>query len=136
MSKHLSFRNFLAKEEESFFSGMSKIGINKDDYKKMPQYSSFFSFGKDPVNFGSYSILDYKKNEDGKITHVLVKQINDPTVSSFKFDKNHPDGERNRDNKDQKFLVPIEDLEKLLTQGQNQQAPAPGGDMGMGLGGI
>lgn len=129
MSKLLSFRNFLLQEEESFFTGMSKIGINKDDYKKFPQYASFFSLGKTPVNFGSYSILDYKKNENGEITHVVVKQIKDPQFNNLKYDKD------NRELKDEEegsevFVVPIGDLEELLTQGQQAAAPGGGGDMG------
>jgi hypothetical protein len=136
MSNNLSFKQFL-KEEESFFTGMSKIGINKDDYKKFPQYASFFSLGKSLINFGNYSILDYKKNEDGKITHAVVKLINDPHVHSLKFDKDYPSGKENKDSSDETFIVPIEELEQLLGQGQQQASPdsGMGGDMG-GMGGL
>lgn len=128
----ISFKQFL-KEEETFFTGMGKIGIDKDDYKKFPQYASFFSFKDSPLNFSQYSILDYKKNEDGKITHAVVKLINDPHVHSLKFDKNYPDGKENKENSDETFVVPIEDLEKLLTQGQQpQQSPEGGGMEDMG----
>lgn len=133
MNKYLSFRNFLANEEESFFRNMSKIGINPEDWKKFPQYASFFSVGESPVNFGSLSILDYKKNSDGQITHVLVKKINDSKVASLKFDKNNSDGTINKDNKDQTFLVSIDDLEKLLRQSEAKPADAAGADMGMGI---
>jgi hypothetical protein len=132
MSNNLSFRNFLLKEEESFFKNMSKIGINPKDWEKFPQYASFFSMNKAPVNFGSYAIVDFKKNENGEITHVVVKQINDPSVQNLKFDKNNPEGMRNQDNKDEPFLVTIDDLEELLRQSEPKPAP----DAGMSLGGI
>ena len=134
MTQHLSFKQFL-KEQESFFTGMSKIGIDKDDYKKFPQYASFFSFGNSPVNFGNYSILDYKKNEDGQITHVVVKLLNDPHTHSLKFDKNNPSGSENKDSNDEIFIIPIDELEKLLGQAQ-QPASDTGMGSDMGMGGI
>jgi hypothetical protein len=130
MSKHLSFSNFLKNEEETYFTGMSKMGINKDDYKYFPQSSSFFDFGQFPVNIGSFTILDFKKNENGEITHVKVKQIKDPQFNSLKYDK------ENRETKDDEygsevFLVPIGDVEKLLLQGQNQPPADPSGGVGV-----
>jgi hypothetical protein len=116
MNKHLSFSNFL-KEEESFFSSMNKIGINSDDYKKFPQVASFFDLGL-PVNIGSFSILDYIKDKDGKIKYVKIKKINDPKFYSLRFDKNK-EGELDKTDKNSHFLVSIEDLESLLLQGQS-----------------
>jgi hypothetical protein len=122
MTKHLSFSNFLKNEEETYFTGMSKVGINKDDFKKFPQSPSFFGFGQFPINIGSFVILDFKKNNNGEITHVKVKQLKDPQFNSLQYDKD------NRETIDKKygteeFLVPIEDVEKLLLQGQNQTPP-------------
>lgn len=119
-----SFNEFIAireQSEESFFSSMNRIGINKEDYKKFPQVASFFSLGKIPVNIGSFSILDYKKNNDGKITHVKIKKINDPKFKSLKFDKDDS-GELDKSEKNDEFLISIEDLENLLLQGQDQQS--------------
>lgn len=130
MEHHLSFSNFLKNEEETYFTGLGKIGINKDDFKYFPQTSSFFGLGQFPVNIGSYSILDFKKNDDGQITHVRIKKIKDPNFNSIKYDK---DNRETIDKEDgyENFLVPIEDLEKLLLQGQQQQS-----DPGMEAGGI
>ena len=120
-----NFTEFLVvreQNEESFFSSMNRIGIDKEDYKKFPQVASFFSLGKVPVNIGSFSILDYKKNNDGKITHVKIKKINDPKFKSLKFDKDDS-GELDKSEKNDEFLISIEDLENLLLQGQDQQQP-------------
>jgi hypothetical protein len=122
--KNISFKKFLISEEESFFSAMGKLGIHKDDYKKFPQYASFFALGRFPVNFGNYSILDYKKNENGDITHVLVKKINDSKVSSLNYDKNNNE-KLNQSDEDERFLISIDDLEELMSQG-NQQQQDPG----------
>lgn len=128
MRHYLSFSNFLKNEEETYFTGLGKIGINKDDFKYFPQASSFFGLGQFPVNIGSYSILDFKKNDAGQITHVRIKRIKDPNFNSIKYDKDNRetiDKEEGYEN----FLVPIEDLEKLLLQGQ-QPSDTAGPDSG------
>lgn len=125
--KDLSFSNFLKNEEESYFSALSdQLGINPEDFKKDPKFASFFSFGSNVTNIGSYSILDFKKNDDGKITHVLVKQINDPKVKNISY----KDDKKIKTNSDEKFLIPIEDLQKLILQGQDQPQAQPDPSMG------
>lgn len=127
----LSFAKFLQNEEETYFTGMSKIGINKDDFKYFPQSPSFFGFDNFPVNIGSFTILDFKKNDDGEITHVLVKQTRDPQFNSLKYDKDNKESE-DESSSSEEFLVPIEDIEKLLLQGQaQQQAPDQAADQGV-----
>lgn len=119
--EHLSFSNFLKNEEESYFSALSdQLGIHPDDFKKDPKVASF-SFGSNITNIGPYSILDFKKNEDGKITHVLVKQINDPKIKNMTY----RDDKKIKTGSDEKFLVSIEDLEKLIMQGQDQPQADP-----------
>lgn len=130
MSKNLSFKNFL-KEQESYFSAMKdNLGINIDDYKVDPKVASFFSLGSKMVNIGPYKIMDFKKNDNGQITHVLVKQINDPKIVNIKYIN---DKKVNNDGGNETFLISIDDLQKLLLQGQDQ--PQQSSDMG-GLGGI
>ena len=122
--EHLSFINFLKNEEESYFSALSdQLGIHPDDFKKDPKVASFFLFGSNITNIGPYSILDFKKNEDGKITHVLVKQINDPKIKNITY----RDDKKIKTGSDEKFLVSIEDLEKLIMQGQDQPQADPMG---------
>ena len=127
MSKYnISFSDFLKNEEETYFTAMNKLGINKDDYKKFPQSSSFFSFGQVPFNLGIYTILDFKRNEKGDITHAKVKQIRDKHFNSLSYDKE--DREKlDKSNEEESFLVPIEDLESLMTQANQQPAAPPEG---------
>jgi len=113
----MKFREFIKKEESSYFDSLyDQLGINPEDYKKEPQIASFFSLGSTTVNIGPYQILDYKKNENGEITHVLVKQINDPKIHNVKY----RDDKKVKDNVDKKFLIPFADFQKLLLQSQNQ----------------
>lgn len=122
MMNNLSFSNFLKNEEESYFSALSdQLGINLDDFKKDPKIASFFSFGSNTTNIGPYSILDFKKNEDGEITHVLVKQINDPKIKNIKYQ----DDKKIKKDTDEKFLISIDDFQKLIMQGQTQQPQDP-----------
>lgn len=114
----MKFREFIKKEESSYFDSLyDQLGINPEDFKKEPQIASFFSLGSTTINIGPYQILDYKKNENGKITHVLIKQINDPRIHNIKYRNDR----KVKDNVDKTFLIPISDLQNLLTQSQNQQ---------------
>lgn len=125
---NLSFTNFLKNEEAGLLDALSQqLNINLDDLKKDPKLASFYSFGANTYNLGSYVILDYKKNREGKITHVLVKQINDPKMKNVQY-RNNNIVKNSHSNK--KFLVPIEDLEKLMLQGQDKPADAGMGMMG------
>lgn len=124
---YLSFKNFLKNEEVGLLDTLSRqLGINLDDLKKDPKFASFYSFGSNVKNIGSYVILDYKKNKDGKITHVLIKQINDPKIKSVNYTSDNKIV--NSKNVNRKFLVPIQDLEKLMLQGQDKPS-----DSGMGM---
>jgi hypothetical protein len=119
---NLSFSNFLKNEEEDYFSALrDQLGIHPDDFKKDPKVASFFSFGSNITNIGPYSILDFKKNDDGKITHVLVKQINDPKIKNI----NYVDDKKVKLISDEKFLISIDDLQKLIMQGQDQPQADP-----------
>lgn len=131
---YLSFKNFLKNEEAGLLDTLSQqLGINLDDLKKDPKFASFYSFGPNVRNIGSYVILDYKKNRDGKITHVLVKQINDPKIKSIDYSPDNQIVKSKNINK--KFLIPIQDLEKLMLQGQDKPADSGMGMMG-GIGGM
>ena len=130
MEKYISFSDFLKNEEDTYFTAMNKLGINKDDYKKFPQSSSFFSFGQVPFNLGIFTILDFKRNEKGDITHVKVKQIRDKHFNSLSYDKENRE-ELDKSNDEESFLVPIEDIESLMMQANQAQASTP--DMGGGI---
>lgn len=110
----MRFKEFI---ENTFLDQLKKqLGINPKDQYKDPKIASWFSVGDITTNLGSYSIVDYKKNEKGETTHVLIKQINDPKNYSVKYVKD----QEIKDQKDKKFLITIKDLEELLLQGQQQ----------------
>lgn len=93
------------------------MGLDPRDMEKEPQVASFFSMGGKTNNIGSYRILQFKRNENGEVTHAVVKKINDPTVKKRTYkDK---DGEFSRvddEQSEEAFIVPVEDLDKLLSQ--------------------
>lgn len=115
-----SFRKFLEEQENKspYLSSLAdELGLDPRDMEKEPQVASFFSMGGTTNNIGSYRIVKFKRNEDGEITHAVVKKINDPVVKKRTYkDK---DGEFVRIDDEQgeeTFLVPVEDLDKLLSQ--------------------
>lgn len=106
-----------------------EMGIDPRDLEKEPQIGSFFSFGKIASNIGPYKVVKFKRNEDGEITHAIVKQINDPIINSRKYkDKDGNITKVDDEKGDKTFIVPIEDLDKLMSQDFQS---APGGMGGM-----
>lgn len=124
-----SFKTFL-KEEENKHPYLSSIedelGINPADLEKEPQVASFFSFNKNINNIGTYKVVDFKRNSQGEITHAVVKQINDKNIKNRQYQ--NIDGEIKRtekDSKDKTFIVPIKDLDGLMSQ-DFTQTPSQG----------
>lgn len=100
-------------EAETLVSSMQDIlGINPEDLKNEPQIATFFKMGPNGTNMGSYKVVQFKRNENGQITHALVRPISVDKVykdgGPKKLDSsNAPKGD---------FLVPIGELNKLLSQ--------------------
>lgn len=133
----LSFRDFLEEEENkaaktSHFDALAdEFGIDPEHLKNDPKVASFFSLGGDTYNLGAYEILDYKYGPNGKPTHALVRMTNqNDNRRRYKKDSKYgnvriPDAEDNKT-----YLVPIEDLQDLMTQGMGGAAAGgmpPGG---------
>ena len=124
MSK--SFRQFIEDSDKSpLLSSMEDmLGIRPEDIKKEPLIGTFFKLGKG-TNLGSYRVLEFKRNSEGKITHALVQ-----TLSMDKTYKDDEEGYLNRvPNKNAEGatrLVAIGDLDKLMGQdfSSNQQQMA------------
>ena len=117
----MRFSDFIKKEEVSYIDALKdQLGIHPEDQKKDPKIASWISLNY-TKNLGSYSIIDYKKNKDGKITHALVKKHEQPGSINYK------DNLRINRDKDSTYLIPIEDLENnIMLQGQNAQSqPSP-----------
>jgi len=124
-----SFKKFI-EEKHPYISALSdELGINAQDLEKEPQIGSFFSIGKGNINnIGSYKVLEFKRNKDGEITHAVVCQNNDLKIKNRQYQ--NKDGKmtivkKNEENK--KFIVPIEDLDGLLSQ---DFAPPPNSGAG------
>lgn len=115
-----SFRSFLEEEEQkSYISSLQdELGIRPEDMESEPQIASFFSLGGKFIdNIGSYKIIKFQRNEDGKITHAVVKKINDSNILSRRYkEKKDKIFRVDSPEENETFLVKIEDLDKLLSQ--------------------
>lgn len=140
----ISFYEFLEQQEGeedkekdtlSYVSALEdELGINPDDFYKDPKYASFFSLGSNGVNLGVYKVVEFKRNSEGDITHAVVIRNNDKAIKNKSYYSNEKDVFQVPSIKqaNKTFIVPIEELEGLMMQGNQQQSPA--GDMGgMGL---
>ena len=123
-----SFKSFLEEEEQkSYISSLQdELGISPEDMESEPQIASFFSLGGKFIdNIGSYKIIKFQRNEDGKITHAVVKQINDSNILNRRYKEKKDKILRvDAPKENETFLVKIEDLDKLLSQ--DFQPPAQG----------
>jgi len=118
---HKSFRKFIEEKNQQYpyiSSLQDELGINVKDLEKEPQIASFFAFGKGNIsNIGPYKIVEFKRNKDGKITHAVVSQNNDEAIQNRQYrDKEGDIARVNNDTESKKFIVAIEDLDKLLSQ--------------------
>jgi predicted peptidase len=118
--KEKSFKTFLKEEENKhpFISSLEdELGIPPDELDTEPQVASFFSFDKNINNLGTYKIINFKTNEKGEKTHAIVKQINDKKIKNRQYqDKNGNLIRVEKPSEDKTFIVPIKDLDKLMSQ--------------------
>lgn len=124
-----SFKTFLEEEEKSSFIGSleDELGITTDDLSKEPQIASFFSLGKVINNLGPYKILRFLKNEKGKVTHAVVLQINDKHIKNRQYKTvNDKIIKIANQEQDKTYVVPIEDLNDLLSQDFKPQGNSSG----------
>lgn len=121
-----SFKKFIEEKEQNspYISSLQdELGINIKDLEKEPQIASFFAFGKGNIsNIGPYKIVEFKRNKDGKITHAVVAQNNDQAIQNRQYkDKEGNISRVKNDVENKKFIVPIEELDKLLSQDFSSQ---------------
>lgn len=130
--KPKSFKKFIEEKEKEVSSPHldsleDELGIDPRDLEMEPQIASFFSFDGQARNIGPYRIISFKKNNDGKITHAVVKRFDLPGIKNRSY--KDEDGNMVRidaQKGEQKFLVPIGDLDKLLSQDLQPPPQAPG----------
>jgi hypothetical protein len=103
------------KEQDTLVSSLEDtLGINPEDLKYEPQLATFFKIASHGTNLGSYKILHFKRNQNGKITHAILRPLN--------MDKVYKDRDGSMKNiaggkmphKD--VLVPIGELDTLMSQ--------------------
>lgn len=148
MLNNLTFKQFLELSEPKpvthFKALRGELGIEPEEIAKVPQVASFFNLGNSTYNLSGFKILDYEYDDQGNPVSARITLINDPNIKTRKmFKKKHdkfvqmPD-----DEPDEKiYMIPIAQLEKLMTQGLEAGAgagamgpPGMGGGMGGGLG--
>ena len=116
-----TFSEFLREEENKhpFLSSIrDELGIKPSDLEHEPLVASFFSFGKTLSDIAPYKVLGFKRDHNGRITHALVKQTTDKSMSNRQYKDDGEGGFVKIDGTpdERKFLVGIEDLDKLMSQ--------------------
>lgn len=128
-----SFRKFVEEKETSsphIDAMQDELGIDPRDLEKEPQVASFFQMGKEVRNIGPYRIVSLKRDDDGKITHAVVKRYDLRGANSRRYrDEEGRMIRMDRDNDSERMVVPIEDLDKLMSQDFQPPEAPPGGMM-------
>lgn len=127
-----SFRKFVEDSEAAaspYIGALEdELGIDPRDLEKDPQMASFYSLGKDVKNIGIYRVVRIVRDEVGKPTHAVVKTVEDPSVRNRKYrDSEGGMKQVDGDEEEKTFVVPIEDLDKLMSQDFQPPPEAPGG---------
>lgn len=123
-----SFKKFI-EEKYPFISSLEdELGIDIGDLEKEPQIGSFFSIGKGNIsNISPYKIIEFKRDENGKITHAIVQKNEDKIKNKQYKEKDGKIFQVKKESK-KRFIVPIEELDKLMSQDfQPAQAPDASG---------
>lgn len=136
MKTSTSFKMYLERQEQQDYLDVlaSEFGIDPEQLAKTPQVASFIGMG-DTYNLTPYQITGIERDESGKVTGVKVKVMHDAASSTRKRyvqkDGQYVQVDDDKEPDDQEHLVPINDLLKMLTQGQDPQQQAGGGMPGM-----
>jgi hypothetical protein len=128
-----SFRKFVEDREAKsphIDAMQDELGIDPRDLEKEPQVASFFAMGKEVRNIGPYRIISFKRDDEGKITHAVVRRYDDPSTKSRRYrDEDGGMVRMNKNNDSERMVVPIEDLDKLMSQDFQPPETPPGGMM-------
>lgn len=130
-----SFRKFVEEEEKKASSPYidaleDELGIDPNDLKDEPLVGSFFSMGGEVRNIGTYRVVGLKRDESGRVTHGVVERSEDRAIKSRKY--RDEDGKLVRVGKgedQERLIIPIRELDKLMSQSFQPPPQAPGGAM-------
>lgn len=128
-----SFRKFVEDKEASsphINAMQDELGIDPRDLEKEPQVASFFAMGKEIRNIGPYRIMSLKRDDNGNITHAVVRRFDDRGIINRRYrDEEGSMMRMKKDANSERMLVPIEDLDKLMSQDFQPPEAPPGGMM-------
>lgn len=118
-----SFKKFVEEKEDGTLvsSLQDMFGINPEDLRNEPQLATFFSIASRGTNLGSYKIVGFKRSQDGRITHAVVKSMSMDKV--YKDDDGSPKRMPKGAESTEELLVPISDLDKLMSQDFSANQP-------------
>lgn len=128
--KAKSFKKFVEDREASspYIDALKdELGVDSRDMEKEPQVGSFFSIGKDIKNVGAYRVVKIIRDSEGNPTHAVVKSMEDRAIKSRRY-RDEEGGMKRVDGEadEETMVVPIDDLDKLLSQ-DFQPPPQPAG---------
>lgn len=140
MATSTSFKAYLERQEQQDYLDVlsSEFGIEPEQLSKIPQVASFIGLG-DTYNLTPYQITGIERDANGQVSGVKVKVMHDAASSTRKRyvnkDGNYVQVDDDKEPDDQEHLIPINDILKMLTQGQDpqQQGGPPGGGMLPGM---
>lgn len=127
----LRFRNWLEAQVKPSLLGVldRELGIDPKQFLGPRLWVGDLSIGNRRIPGGMYQIIKYNYDNDGNVISAVVrlsdiKGVKNRQYRSTKKGMKPTDSEANKP-----FVVSIEDLDKLMTQGMGA-----GGDTGMGMG--
>lgn len=128
-----SFREFVEEKEASsphIDAMQDELGIDPRDLEKEPQVAAFFAMGKEVRNIGPYRIVSFKRDDDGRITHAVVRRYDLRGAISRRYrDEDGKMIRMDKDDESERMVVPIGDLDKLMSQDFQPPETPPGGMM-------
>jgi len=128
-----SFHKFLEERESSsphIDALEDELGIDPRDIEKEPQIASFFSLGKEVRNIGPYRVVSLKRNSEGAITHAVIERRDDRGIKNRRYRDEEGKMTRMGANYEaERMVVPIEDLDRLMSQDFQPPPDAAGGMM-------
>jgi len=128
-----SFGKFVEERESSsphIDAMQDELGIDPRDLEKEPQVAAFFGMGKEVRNIGPYKVVSLKRDDEGRITHAVVKRFDDRAIINRRYrDEDGGPVRMDKDYESDRMVVPIEDLDKLMSQDFQPPDQAGGGMM-------
>lgn len=128
-----TFRQYLELTEPRKFSYLGamadELDIDPEELEKVPQVAANFSLGGSTYNLGALKVLGYIYDDNGNPKAAKVQMMDDPAMKVKRFKKVDGQYARLPTNRPDAgiFVIPINKLNALMTQGLDQQGAGAGG---------